>query len=68
MNEPNGIIKLSQIPGYDPTTPDQSSSISEFFKIISAGLIGESQHMVSSSITGYACLVFEFKMNSIPVY
>ncbi|AJW10566.1 Rrp12p [Saccharomyces cerevisiae YJM1083] len=61
MNEPNGIIKLSQIPGYDPTTPDQSSSISEFFKIISAGLIGESQHMVSSSITGYACLVFEFK-------
>ncbi|EJS41300.1 rrp12p [Saccharomyces arboricola H-6] len=61
MNEPNGIIKLSQIPGYDPTTPDQPSSISEFFKIISAGLIGESQHMVSSSITGYACLVFEFK-------
>ena len=27
MNEPNGIIKLSQIPGYDPTTPDQSSSV-----------------------------------------
>lgn len=61
MNEPNGIIKLSQIPGYDPATPDQPSSVSEFFKIISAGLIGESQHMVSSSITGYACLVFEFK-------
>lgn len=61
MNEPNGIVKLSQIPGYDPATPDQPSTISEFFKIISAGLIGESQHMVSSTITAYAYLIFEFK-------
>lgn len=61
MNDPNGIIRLSQIPGYDPETPDQQSTISEFFKIIAAGLIGESQHMVSSTITAFACLVFEFK-------
>ncbi|CCD24276.1 mRNA-binding protein RRP12 NDAI_0C06170 [Naumovozyma dairenensis CBS 421] len=61
MDEPNGVIKLATIPGYDESLPDQPSSISEFFKIISAGLIGESQHMVSSTITAYACLVFEFK-------
>ncbi|BAO40352.1 ribosomal RNA-processing protein 12 [Kluyveromyces marxianus DMKU3-1042] len=61
MDNPNGIVKLSQIPGYDPSTPDQPSSVAEFFKIMSAGLIGESQHMVSATITAYSCLVFEFK-------
>ena len=39
----------------------QVASLGEFFKIISAGLIGESQHMVSSTITAFACLMFEFK-------
>ncbi|SMN19107.1 similar to Saccharomyces cerevisiae YPL012W RRP12 Protein required for export of the ribosomal subunits [Maudiozyma saulgeensis] len=43
----------------------QVASLSEFFKIISAGLIGESQHMVSSTITAFACLMFEFK-DSLP--
>lgn len=61
MSDPNGVIILCQIPGYDPTIPNQTSSISEFFKIISAGLIGESQHMVSATITAYSCLVFEFR-------
>lgn len=61
MNDPHGVIKLSKISGYDPEIPDQPSSMSEFFKIIAAGLIGESQHMVSSTITAFACLVFEFK-------
>ncbi|CCE62724.1 hypothetical protein TPHA_0D00810 [Tetrapisispora phaffii CBS 4417] len=61
MNEPNSVVRLSEIPGYDSTTPDQPSSVTEFFKIMSAGLIGESQHMVSATITAYACVVFEFK-------
>lgn len=61
MDEPNGIIRLSTIPGYDTSLPDQRSSVGEFFKIMSAGLIGESQHMVSATITAYSCLVFEFK-------
>lgn len=39
----------------------QVASLSEYFKVISAGLIGESQHMVSSTITAFACLMFEFK-------
>lgn len=61
MNSPDGYIALSKLPGYDEQAPDQPSSISEFFKIVAAGLIGESQHMVSSTITAFACLVFEFK-------
>lgn len=61
MNNPNGVVKLSTIPNYDPNTPDQKASVGEFFKIIAAGLIGESQHMVSATITAYSCLVFEFK-------
>lgn len=61
MNQPNGCIKLSQLAGYNVDSPDQPSSIGEFFKIISAGLIGESQHMVSATITAFSCLIFEFK-------
>ncbi|KAL3233648.1 Ribosomal RNA-processing protein 12 [Nakaseomyces bracarensis] len=61
MALPGGLIKLSEIDGYGADTPEQQSSISEFFRIISAGLIGESQHMVSATITAYAFLVYEFK-------
>lgn len=61
MNTPGSVMKLSKVPGYDAQTPDQPTSVAEFFKIISAGLIGESQHMVSATITAYSCLVFEFK-------
>lgn len=61
MDEPSSIIRFSRIPGYEDNTPDQASNISEFFKVIAAGLIGESQHMVSSTIQAFACLIFEFK-------
>ncbi|CCF56475.1 hypothetical protein KAFR_0B01760 [Kazachstania africana CBS 2517] len=51
-----GIIKLG-----DQDVQENNANIAEFFKIISVGLIGESQHMVSSTVTAYACLMFEFK-------
>ncbi|AET41149.1 mRNA-binding protein RRP12 Ecym_7314 [Eremothecium cymbalariae DBVPG len=66
MQDSTGIVKLSQIPGYDTSSPDQPSSVTEFFKIMSAGLIGNSQHMVSATITAYSCLVFEFKNHLEP--
>lgn len=50
----NGIIQISD-------TDSTHANISEFFKIVSVGLIGESQHMVSATITAYSCLIFEFK-------
>ncbi|CDF90919.1 ZYBA0S09-00694g1_1 [Zygosaccharomyces bailii CLIB 213] len=61
MDEPNSVIRFSKIPGYEENAPDQISSVSEFFKVIAAGLIGESQHMVSSTIQAFACLIFEFR-------
>ncbi|CAG62126.1 uncharacterized protein GVI51_L08723 [Nakaseomyces glabratus] len=61
MASPDGIIRLADIEGYPDDTPDQQSSVTEFFKIISAGLIGESQYMVSATITAYAFLIYEFK-------
>ncbi|SCU77963.1 LAFA_0A04192g1_1 [Lachancea sp. 'fantastica'] len=61
MSKDGCVMRLSKLPGYEPTTPDQPASVAEFFKITSAGLIGESQHMVSATVTAYSCLVFEFK-------
>ncbi|CEP63563.1 mRNA-binding protein RRP12 LALA0_S08e05446g [Lachancea lanzarotensis] len=61
MSKEGCVMRLSKLPGYDPATPDQPASVAEFFKITSAGLIGESQHMVSATVTAYSCLVFEFK-------
>lgn len=51
-----GVIKIDE-----ESNETQPANISEFFKIVSVGLIGESQHMVSSTITAYSCLMFEFK-------
>ncbi|SCU78151.1 LAME_0A03488g1_1 [Lachancea meyersii CBS 8951] len=61
MSQEGCVMRLSKIPGYDSATADQPASVAEFFKITSAGLIGESQHMVSATITAYSCLIFEFK-------
>ncbi|CCK70004.1 mRNA-binding protein RRP12 KNAG_0D02550 [Huiozyma naganishii CBS 8797] len=62
MQEQGGVIRMVNENGLEDMQP---SSVGEFFKIISVGLIGESQHMVSSTITAFACLLFEFK-ESLP--
>ena len=54
-----GVITLGE-------NQHQPASIDEFFKVLSAGLIGESQHMVSSTITAFACLMFEFRESLSP--
>ncbi|KAH3672848.1 hypothetical protein WICMUC_004070 [Wickerhamomyces mucosus] len=56
-----GVIHNSQIPGFDSETPDSQASLTEYFTMISAGLAGGAQHMVSATITAISCLVFEFK-------
>ncbi|SCU78672.1 LADA_0A06832g1_1 [Lachancea dasiensis] len=66
MSQDGCTMRLSKVPGYEPTTPPQPASVAEFFKITSAGLIGESQHMVSATVTAYSCLVFEFKSQVSP--
>ncbi|KAH3902963.1 related to Ribosomal RNA-processing protein 12 [Saccharomycodes ludwigii] len=60
MTAKDGVIDLGRVASID-SEDKIPSSLAEFFKIISAGLISDSQHMVSATITSYACLVFEFK-------
>lgn len=56
-----GLIKNSQIPGFDADMPDSEASLKEYFTMISAGLAGGAQHMISATITAISCLVYEFK-------
>lgn len=56
-----GVIKNSLIPGFDESMPDSEASLSEYFTMVSAGLAGGNQHMVSATITAISCIVFEFR-------
>ncbi|KAH3681872.1 hypothetical protein WICPIJ_007178 [Wickerhamomyces pijperi] len=61
LMQQGGVIHNSLIPGFDPETPDSQASLTEYFTMISAGLAGGAQHMISATITAISCLVFEFK-------
>lgn len=56
-----GIIHNSKIPGFDANTPDSQASLAEYFTMLSAGLAGGDQHMVSATITAISCIVYEFR-------
>jgi ribosomal RNA-processing protein 12 len=56
-----GIIQNSKIPGFDTEMADSEASLTEYFTMVSAGLAGGAQHMISATITAISCLVFEFK-------
>lgn len=60
MNE-GGIIRNSEVPGFDESTPDSEANLTEFFTMVSAGLAAQAPHMISATITAISCLVFEFK-------
>lgn len=60
MNE-GGIIRNSQVPGFDESTPDSEANLTEFFTMVSAGLAAQAPHMISATITAISCLIFEFK-------
>ena len=40
---------------------DTAASIGEYFLMVSAGLAGSSQHMISATITALSRMLFEFK-------
>lgn len=56
-----GVIHNSQIPGFDSSMPDSEGSLGEYFTMVSAGLAGGNQHMVSATITAISCIVYEFR-------
>lgn len=60
MQASGSVIDLSKVASI-PSDEKVPGDLMEFFKIIAAGMIGESQHMVTATITAYSCLVFEFK-------
>ncbi|KAL8658175.1 MAG: hypothetical protein Q9226_001202 [Calogaya cf. arnoldii] len=55
-----GTIQQSRIPHMDPAAPTVGASLEEFFTMVSAGLVGETPHMVSASITALTRMLYEF--------
>ncbi|CAO1604644.1 pre-rRNA processing protein [Xanthoria calcicola] len=55
-----GTIEQSKIPHIDPAAPTVEASLEEFFTMVSAGLVGETPHMVSASITALTRILYEF--------
>ncbi|GBL51078.1 hypothetical_protein [Candidozyma auris] len=56
-----GIIRNDLIPDFGPDAEPSQASLTEYFTMVSAGLAGQSQHMISATITALSCLMFEFK-------
>lgn len=57
-----GTVQQSKIPDVgDEDAPDTEASLDEFFTMVSAGLAGDTPHMISASITALSRVVFEFR-------
>ncbi|KAG8530982.1 uncharacterized protein KY384_004339 [Bacidia gigantensis] len=55
-----GKIEQSKIPHMDDSAPVAEASLEEFFTMVSAGLVGNSPHMISATITALARILHEF--------
>ncbi|KAI4275479.1 MAG: hypothetical protein LQ337_003192 [Flavoplaca oasis] len=55
-----GTIEQSKIPHMDAEAPTVEASLEEFFTMVSAGLVGETPHMISASITALTRILYEF--------
>lgn len=60
MNE-GGLVVNSKVPGFGEDAPTSESTLVEFFTMVSAGLAGQTQHMIAATINALSCLVYEFK-------
>jgi ribosomal RNA-processing protein 12 len=56
-----GTVKNEMIDGMDEDAQDRTASIEEYFLMVSAGLAGSSQHMISATITALSRMLYEFK-------
>ena len=54
-------MKNAMIDGMDEDTDDSSATIEQYFLMVSAGLAGSSQHMISATITALSRMLYEFK-------
>ncbi|KAL9001307.1 MAG: hypothetical protein Q9169_000198 [Polycauliona sp. 2 TL-2023] len=55
-----GTIEQSKIPHMDAKAPTVEASLEEFFTMVSAGLVGETPHMVSASTTALTRILYEY--------
>ncbi|KAL8803877.1 MAG: hypothetical protein Q9182_002933 [Xanthomendoza sp. 2 TL-2023] len=55
-----GSIEQSRIPHMDAAASMVKANLEEFFTMVSAGLVGETPHMVSASITALTRILYEF--------
>ena len=56
-----GTVKNAMIDGMDENMEDASASIEQYFLMVSAGLAGSSQHMISATITALSRMLYDFK-------
>jgi ribosomal RNA-processing protein 12 len=56
-----GTVKNAMVDGMDEDSADATASIGEYFRMVSAGLAGSSQHMISATITALSRMLYEFK-------
>ena len=56
-----GTVKNAMIDGMDEGAEDKTASIEEYFLMVSAGLAGSTQHMISATITALSRMLYEFK-------
>lgn len=56
-----GTVKNAMIDGMDEVKEDTTATIGEYFLMVSAGLAGSSQHMISATIIALSRLLYEFK-------
>jgi ribosomal RNA-processing protein 12 len=56
-----GTVKNAMIDGMDEDKRDTTATIGEYFLMVSAGLAGSSQHMISATITALSRMLYEFK-------
>ena len=56
-----GTVQQSKIPHMDASAPDAPATLEEFFTMVAAGLVGNSPHMISASITALSRISYEFR-------
>lgn len=56
-----GAVQQSKIPHMeDPAAPTTQANLEEFFTMVSAGLAGNTPHMISASVTALTRILYEF--------
>lgn len=56
-----GTIEQSKIPHMPSDAPVAEANLDEFFTMVSAGLVGNTPHMISASVTALTRILYEFK-------